>query len=84
MHFMFSKQKSVTLEKKCLCSECLQLCVRVVCMQPLEDEARLSLSLREIYKSKHKVDSKGQEWDSLINSDASSPQVSTGAGLHTG
>ncbi|XP_066506945.1 M-phase phosphoprotein 9 isoform X2 [Hoplias malabaricus] len=43
--------------------------------QPLADDARLSLSLREIYQSKQKGDSKGQEWDSLINSDASSPQV---------
>ncbi|XP_017549141.1 M-phase phosphoprotein 9 [Pygocentrus nattereri] len=43
--------------------------------QPLADEARLSLSLREIYQSKQKADPKGQEWDSLINSDASSPQV---------
>ncbi|KAB5543372.1 hypothetical protein PHYPO_G00078300 [Pangasianodon hypophthalmus] len=52
--------------------------------QPLEDEARLSLSLREIYQSKHKVDPKGQEWDSLINSDASSPQVLTlDPGAHT-
>ncbi|XP_060765152.1 M-phase phosphoprotein 9 [Neoarius graeffei] len=45
--------------------------------QPREDEAQLSLSLREIYQSKQKVDPKGQEWDSLINSDASSPQVLT-------
>ncbi|KAI4901053.1 hypothetical protein NFI96_034331 [Prochilodus magdalenae] len=43
--------------------------------QPLADEARLSLSLREIYQSKLKGDPRGQEWDSLINSDASSPQV---------
>ncbi|XP_058268473.1 M-phase phosphoprotein 9 [Hemibagrus wyckioides] len=52
--------------------------------QPLEDEARLSLSLREIYQNKQKVDPKGQEWDSLINSDASSPQVLTlDPGAHT-
>lgn len=52
-------------------------------MQPLEDEAQLSLSLREIYQFK-KVDPKGQEWDSLINSDASSPQVLTvDPGAHT-
>lgn len=49
-------------------------------MQPSEDEARLSLSLREIYQNKQTVDPKGQEWDSLINSDASSPQVSTEKG----
>ncbi|XP_062870476.1 M-phase phosphoprotein 9 isoform X2 [Trichomycterus rosablanca] len=45
--------------------------------QPLEDEARLSVSLREIYQNKQKGETKGQEWDSLINSDASSPQVFT-------
>ncbi|XP_046717421.1 M-phase phosphoprotein 9 isoform X2 [Silurus meridionalis] len=52
--------------------------------QPLEEEERMSLSLREIYQSKQKVDPKGQEWDSLINSDASSPQVLTlDPGTHT-
>ncbi|XP_053502036.1 M-phase phosphoprotein 9 isoform X1 [Ictalurus furcatus] len=52
--------------------------------QHSEDEARLSLSLREIYQSKQKVDPKGQEWDSLINSDASSPQMLTlDPGSHT-
>ncbi|XP_026995469.2 M-phase phosphoprotein 9 [Tachysurus fulvidraco] len=52
--------------------------------QPSEDEARLSLSLREIYQNKQTVDPKGQEWDSLINSDASSPQVLTlDPGAHT-
>ncbi|TSM28134.1 M-phase phosphoprotein 9 [Bagarius yarrelli] len=44
--------------------------------QPLEDEAQLSVSLRDVYQSKHK-DPKVQEWDSLINSDTSSPQVLT-------
>ncbi|XP_072514753.1 M-phase phosphoprotein 9 [Salminus brasiliensis] len=43
--------------------------------QPPADETRLSVSLREIYHNKQKGDPKGQEWDSLINSDASSPQV---------
>ncbi|XP_026877268.2 M-phase phosphoprotein 9 isoform X1 [Electrophorus electricus] len=42
--------------------------------QPLADEARLSLSLKEIYQRKQKGDPKGQEWDSLITSDASSLQ----------
>uniref|UniRef100_W5LJV5 M-phase phosphoprotein 9 n=1 Tax=Astyanax mexicanus TaxID=7994 RepID=W5LJV5_ASTMX len=44
-------------------------------VQPLADEARLSVSLREIYHSKQKGEPRGQEWDSLINSDTSSPQV---------
>ncbi|XP_036450867.1 M-phase phosphoprotein 9 [Colossoma macropomum] len=56
-------------------SSSLLLMQDVSLSQPLADEARLSLSLREIYQSKQKGDPKGQEWDSLINSDASSPQV---------
>ncbi|XP_076876873.1 M-phase phosphoprotein 9 [Brachyhypopomus gauderio] len=45
--------------------------------QPLADEARPSLSLKEIYRGKHKGEPKCQEWDSLITSDASSLQVLT-------
>lgn len=41
------------------------------------EDSRLSVSLREIYHSKHRADPKGHEWDSLINSSNSSPQVLT-------
>ncbi|XP_057177719.1 M-phase phosphoprotein 9 isoform X2 [Triplophysa rosa] len=41
------------------------------------DDSQLSVSLREIYHSKHRADPKGHEWDSLINSSNSSPQVLT-------
>ncbi|XP_056592054.1 M-phase phosphoprotein 9 [Triplophysa dalaica] len=41
------------------------------------DDSQLSVSLREIYHSKHRADPKGHEWDSLINSSNASPQVLT-------
>lgn len=46
-----------------------------LCCTQTPDDSQLSVSLREIYHSKHRADPKGHEWDSVINSSNASPQV---------